>query len=194
MLAGLCIGMLLAPVRYSLWWDAICSVGGVVAILYGLTALARAGAPNVSLTLLRVVRIVLLVAYFGWYGWSLLLLAVDKSGDLGHCQDFVDAAVQTKVVPQSVSSTGQPAVFCSIAEYGILRSSYQAIETYGVPRDQQYKVLMALTAAHHRMNGTAVQVVFYEKENWQIQTAADGKTVIGGSRGPEKILRVAVIR
>jgi len=40
----------------------------------------------------------------------------------------------------------------------------------------------------------AVQVVFYDRENWQVQTAADDKTVIGGTRGPEKIQRVTVIR
>lgn len=80
-----------------------------------------------------------------------------------------------------------------MADYGILRSSYQVIETYGVPRDQQGKVLAAVTAAYHRVNGAAVQAAFYDRENWQVQTARDGR-VIGGSRGPEKIQRVAVIR
>jgi hypothetical protein len=203
-LAGLCIGTLLPPVRYSLWWDAVCSVGGVVAILYGFMAMVRACAPNVSLILLRVVRYVLLAGYIGWYLLSFLTLAFNKSGDFGHCQDFRDAAVQTKVIPQSVSSIGQPDVFCSAEEYGIFRSRYQVIETYGVPRDQQDKVLMALTTAHHHVNGTAVQVVFYQRENWRVGGPynADGTlankdgTVIPGSatRGPEKIQRVAVVR
>ena len=180
--------------RYSIWWDAVFTLGGVVAILYGFMAMVRACAPNVSLTLLQVLRTVLLVSYIGWGLFSFLALAFQKSGDLGHCQDFIDAAVHTNAVPQSVSSPGQPAAFCSIAEYGILRSRYQVIETYGVPRDQQQEVLTALTTAHRRLNGAAVQLVFYERENWQVQTAADNKTVIGGTRGPEKIQRVAVIR
>jgi hypothetical protein len=190
--------------RYSIWWDAVCTIGGVVAILYGFTAMVRARAPNVSLTLLRVIRTVLLVSYIGWGLFSFLALAVRKSGDLGHCQDFVDAAVHTNAVPQSVSSPGQPAVFCSVAVYGILRSRYQVMETYGVPRDQQQKVLAALTIAHHRVNGAAVQVVFYQRENWRVGGPynADGTlankdgTVIPGSatRGPEKIERVSVIR
>jgi len=192
-LAGLCIGTLLPPLRRSIWWDAVCSVGGVVAILWGLAAIARACALNVSPAVFRVVRNALLVSYIAWYLFSFLLSVGDKTGN-GHCQDFWDAVVQTNVVPQSVSSPRQPAVFCSEAEYGIFRSRYQLLWTYGVPRDQQHKVLAAVTTARHRANGVAVQVVFYERENWQVQTAADDKTVIGGSRGPEKIQRVAVIR
>jgi hypothetical protein len=190
--------------RYSIWWDAVCTIGGVVAILYGFMAVVRACAPNLSLTLLRVIRTVLLVGYIGWGLFSFLALAVQKSGDLGHCQDLIDAAVHTNAVPQSVSSPGQPAVFCSVAAYGILRSRYQVIETYGVPRDQQQKVLTALTIAHHRVNGAAVQVVFYQQENWRVGGPynADGTlankdgTVIPGSatRGPEKIEKVSVIR
>ncbi len=194
LLAGLCIGTLLPPMRYSIWWDAVCTIGGVVAILYGATAIVRAYAPNLSQTLLRVVRGVLFAAFIGWYLFSFLGSAVQKSNDLGHCQDFADAAVQTNVIPQSVSSPGQPDVFCGIAHYGILQSPYQVVVIYGVPRGQQDRVLTALTTAHHRVNGTAVQVVFYEKENWQVWTAADDKTVIGGTRGPEKIQRVALIR
>ena len=193
-LVGLCIGTLLPPMRYSIWWDAMCAFGGVIAILYGAMAIVRAYAPNLSLTLLRVVRGVLFAAFIGWYLFSFLGSAVQTSNDLGHCQDFADAAVQTNVIPQSVSSPGQPDVFCGIEHYGILQSPYQVIAIYGVPRGQQDKVLIALTTTRHRVNGTAVQVVFYEKENWQIQTAADGSTVIGGSRGPEKIQKVAVIR
>jgi hypothetical protein len=203
-LAGLCVGTLLPPMRYSLWWDAVCSLGGVVGILYGFVVIVRACAPNVSLRLLRIARTVLIVSYIGWYLFSLLGLGLEWSGDLGHCQDFVDAANQTSVVSQSVSSPGQPAVFCSIAEYGILRSRYQVIETYGVPRDQQQRVLTALTVAHRRLNGAAVQLVFYQRENWRIGGPynADGTladkdgTVIPGSatRGPEKIERVSVIR
>lgn len=179
--------------RYSILWDVICALGGVVAILYGATAIVRACAPNSSLTLLRVVRRVLFGAFIGWYLFSFLASAVQKSVDLGHCHDLIDAAIQTNVIPQSVSSPGQAAAFCSMADYGILRSSYQVIETYSVPRDQQGKVLAAVTATYHRVNGAPVQVVFYDRENWQVQRARDGK-VIGGSRGPEKIQRVAVIR
>lgn len=180
--------------RYSIWWDAVCSLGGAVAILYGLTTIARSCAPKVSPTLLRVARNVLLVSYVGWYLFSFLVLAFQKSGDLGHCQDFVDALAQTNVVPESVSSPGRPAVFCLMAEYGILRSRYQVIETYSVPPFQYDKLATAVTIAHQRVNGAAVQLVFYDRENWQVQTAADGKTVIGGSRGPEKIQTVRVIR
>lgn len=190
--------------RYSIWWDAVCTLGGVVATLYGFMAMVRACAPNVSLTLLRVLAAVLLVSYIGWGLFSFLGLGFEMSGDLGHCQDLIDAAVHTNAVPQSVSSPGQPAVFCSIAEYGILRSRYQVIETYSVPRDQQQRVLTALTVAHRRLNGAAVQLVFYQRENWRVGGPynADGTpadkdgTVITGSatRGPEKIERVAVIR
>ena len=72
---------------------------------------------------------------------------------------------------QAVSSPGRPAAFCSMADYGILRSSYQVIETYSLPRDQQGEVLAAVTAAYHRVNRAPVQVVFYDRENWQVQTA-----------------------
>ena len=118
--------------RCNIWWDAVCSVGGAVAILWGLVAIVRACAPNVSFTVLRIVRNVLLVSYIGWYCFSYLLSVGNKTGKLGHCQDFWDAIVQTNVVPQSVSSPGQPAVFCSEAEYGIFRSRYQLVWTYGV--------------------------------------------------------------
>jgi hypothetical protein len=203
-LAGLCIGTLLPPMRYSIWWDAVCTLGGVVAILYGFMAMVRACAPNMSLTLLRVLAAVLLVSYIGWGLFSFLGRRFENSNDLGHCRDFMDAAVQTNVIPQSASSPGQPDVSCEIADYGILRSRYQVIVIYGVPRHLQDKVLMALTTAYHRLNGTSVQVVFYEKENWRIGGPynADGTladkdgTVIPGSatRGPEKIERVSVIR
>jgi hypothetical protein len=184
-LAGLCVGMLLPPMRYSIWWDAACSVGGVVAILWGLVAIARACASNASLTVLRVVRNVLLVGLIGWYLFSFLLSVGDKTGS-GHCLVFRDAVVQTSVVPQSVSSPGQPAAFCSEAEYGILRSHYESVSTYGVPRDQQHKVITAVIAAHSRANGAPVQLIFYDRENWQVETASDGKSVVWSSRGPEE--------
>jgi hypothetical protein len=58
----------------------------------------------------------------------------------------------------------------------------------------QQTVLTALTTAHRRVNGPAVQLVFYERKNWQVWTAADDRTVVGGTRGPEKIHSVALIR
>jgi hypothetical protein len=202
--AGLCVGTLLPPMRYSLWRDAVCSLGGVVGILYGFVIIVRACAPNVSLRLLRIVRTVLVVSCFGWYLFSSLGLGLEWSGDYGHCQDLVAAVVQTNVVPQSVSSPGQPAVFCQKAEYGILRSRYQVLQIYSVPMDAQNIVLAAVSSARHRLNSERVQVVFYQRENWRIGgpynadgTLADkGGTIIPGSatRGPEKIERVSVIR
>jgi hypothetical protein len=179
--------------HYGIWWDTICSLGDAVGILSGVMILARSLRPYVSTTRSMVLASALLIAFIGWYPWSALVLAVQKSGDLGHCQDFVDAAVQTNVVPQSVSAPGQPAVFCEIAEYGILRSRYQVVGIYSVPRDQQREVLTALTTAHQHVNGAPVQVLFYERENWQTWTSKDGRFT-GGSRGPEKIQRVAVLR
>jgi hypothetical protein len=203
-LAGLCVGTLLPSMRYSLWWDAVCSLGGVVGILYGFVLIVRACAPNVSLRLLRIVSTVLLVSYLGWSLFLFLGLGLEWSGDFGHCQDLVAAAVQTNVVPQSVSAPGEPAVFCQKAEYGILRSRYQVLEIYSVPMDAQNIVLAALARARHRLNSEGVQVVFYQRENWRIGgpynadgTLADkGGTIIPGSatRGPEKIERVSVIR
>jgi hypothetical protein len=190
--------------RYSILWDAVCTIGGVVAILYGFMAIVRACAPNVSLRLLRIVLTVLLVSYIGWYLFLFLGLGLEWSGDLGHCQDFIDAAVHTNAVPQSVSSPGQPAAFCSIAEYGILRSRYQVLQIYSVPRDAQNVVLAAVSSTRHRLNSGGVQVVFYQRENWRIGGPynADGTLadkdgiVIPGSatRGPEKIERVSVLR
>jgi hypothetical protein len=203
-LAGLCVGTLLPPMRYSLWWDAVCSLGGVVGIVYGFVVIVRACTPNVSLRLLRIICTVLIVGYIGWYLFLFLALGLEWSGDLGHCQDFIDAANQTNVVPQSVSSPGQPAVFCLKAEYGILRSRYQVLQIYSVPIGAQNAVLAAVSSARHRLNSGGVQVVFYQRENWRIGgpynadgTLADkGGTFIPGSatRGPEKIERVSVIR
>jgi len=192
-LVGLCVGTLLPPTHYNIWWNALCSLGGALAILFGFMVLVRAGVPNVPRGRVRVAVIALLAAYLGWYCWASLVLAVRKSGDLGHCQDFVDAAVQTRLVPQSVSAPGRPAVFCTVMEYGVLRSDFQVVEVYGVPMDQQRKVQTAITIARHRVHGPSVQVVFYEGENWQTWTSKDG-SVSGGSRGPEKIQRIVVVR
>jgi hypothetical protein len=202
-LAGLCVGTLLPPMRYSLWWDAVCSLGGVFGILSGFVIIVRACAPKVPLGLLRIVSIVLLVSYIGWCLFLFLALGLEWP-DLGHCQDFINAANQTKVIPQSISSPGQPAVFCQEAEYGIFRSRYQVLQIYSVPRDAQNVVLAAVRSALQRLKSQPVQVVFYQRENWRIGgpynadgTLADkGGTIIPGSatRGPEKIERVSVIR
>jgi hypothetical protein len=145
-----------------------------------------------------------IVSYVGWYSPQVLLFGISESDDYGRCQDLVVAVVQTNVVPQSVSRPGQPAVFCSNAEYGILRSRYQVLQIYSVPMDAQNVVLAAVSSTHQRLNGEGVQVVFYQRENWRIGAPynADGTladkdgTVVPGSatRGPEKIERVSVIR
>ncbi len=201
---GLCAGTLLAPMRYGLWWDVFCSCGGSIMVVVGLLATVKACAPNLSTTLLRILCGALIVSYVGWYSPQVLLFGISESDGYGRCQDLVAAVVQTNVVPQSVSRPGQPAVFCSNAEYGILRSRYQVLQIYSVPMDAQNVVLAAVSSTRHRLNGEGVQVVFYQRENWRIGGPynADGTladkdgTVIPGSatRGPEKIERVSVIR
>jgi Na+/pantothenate symporter len=69
---GLCVGTLLAPMRYGLWWDVLCSCGSFIAVIVGLLTTVKACAPNLSTTLLRIVCVALIVSYVGWYFLKIL--------------------------------------------------------------------------------------------------------------------------
>jgi len=190
---GFAVGTWLAPIRPNLWWDAICSCGAVAAIVLGTLMVLQASVPTFPSAALQVIATASILLYFGWYALTVAVLAFHSSGSWGHCDDLRQPAIQTGLIPQSVSQPNLPSVFCLVAEYGIFRSHYQVLEIYGVPRQGQATVLEAVRNTRLRLQTEPVQVLFYDRENWR--TWSNPKNgASGGSRGPETVQRVVVIR
>ena len=106
---------------------------------------------------------------------------------------LTQAATNAAVIPQSVSDPKRVGVFASSAWYGMFFTRFDVISIYGVTgRESQDRILQTF-GDYHRIHSTRpLHVQFYERENWSTWQGANG--VSGGRRGPEKVVRCAVIR
>jgi len=111
---------------------------------------------------------------------------------LSECAGLDQAASITNVIPESKVRPGFPAVGCAVERRGIFLSYYNDILVYGVtdPAAQQ-SVLDGIDQHYRQAHTHPVQVMFFERENWTVRQGRNGATF--GSRGPEKLIRVANI-
>jgi hypothetical protein len=111
---------------------------------------------------------------------------------LGECPGLDQAASSSNVIPPSKVRPGHAAVGCGVERRGILLSFYNDMSVYGVtdPEAQQ-RVLERVTEQYQQAHTHPVQVMFYEEENWSVRQGKSGVTF--GSRGPEKLIRIASV-
>jgi len=110
---------------------------------------------------------------------------------LGECPGLDQAASRSNVIPASKVWPGHAAVGCGVERRGILLSFYNDMSVYGVTDAAAQQRVLERIAEHYRQAHThPVQVMFYEEENWSVR---QGKNGTFGSRGPEKLIRVASV-
>jgi hypothetical protein len=144
-------------------------------------------------TALLAIGIICATIYSLVYVFTLMLLFVASRGDYGHCDQMIQTAAASGRVPPSAFDPTRPAGFCMVANYGLFRTRYQILGVYGVTdRNAQDAILGGLKQLRHDENTEAIQVLFYEKENVKILRSVKNGTN-GGTRGPEILLRTAVV-
>jgi len=111
---------------------------------------------------------------------------------LGECPGLDQAASSSHVIPMSNVRPGQAAVGCAVERRGIFLAFYNDMSVYGVTDTAaQEHVLETIAEHYHQAHTHPVRVMFYEQENWSVR---DGKNGVSfGSRGPEKLIRVASV-
>jgi hypothetical protein len=123
------------------------------------------------------------------FGTQFIATGADR---LGECSGLDQAASSSNVIPESKVRPGQPAVGCAVERRGMFLSYYNDIFVYGVTDAAEQQRVLEGVAEHFRQAHThPVQVMFYEKENWSVRRGKNGATF--GSRGPEKLIRVASV-
>jgi hypothetical protein len=111
---------------------------------------------------------------------------------LGECPGLDEAASSSNVIPVSKVRPGHAAVGCGVERRGILLSFYNDMSVYGVTDPAAQQRVLERVAEHYRQAHThPVQVMFYEEVNWSVRQGKVGMTF--GSRGPEKLIRVASV-
>jgi len=111
---------------------------------------------------------------------------------LGECPGLDQAASSSHVIPMSKVRPGYLAVGCGVERRGIFLAFYNDMSVYGVTDKAAQEHVLESIAAHYRQAHThPVRVMFYEEENWSVRQGKNGVTF--GSRGPEKLLRVASV-
>ena len=69
---------------------------------------------------------------------------------------------------------------------------FDVVYIYGVTdMEAQNRILKQFAEYHHANRTRSIRVRFLEKENWTTWNYPGGAS--GGSRGPEKVIRLAVI-
>jgi len=133
------------------------------------------------------------IVFAALYAYFYFVATTAGADDVFKCKAMVNSVVSAVRVPESVSSPGQPAVFCDREIGDLLLRPIEHIRVYGImdSKDQD-AVLNAVELARVKLNVRRVLVEFYEKENWK--TWADASTGNrGGQRGPETPIRRAVV-
>jgi hypothetical protein len=133
--------------------------------------------------------IVFVIAYAYFY----FVATTTGADDLFNCKAAVTSIVSAVHIPESISSPGQPAVFCNKEADGLLLRPVEHIRIYGVvdPKEQA-AVLNAIEKVPAKINARRIVVEFYERENWK--TWSDASTGNrGGERGPETPIRRSLI-
>jgi hypothetical protein len=123
------------------------------------------------------------------FGMQFVASGADR---LGECPRLDQAAASSNVIPESKVTPGRPAVGCGVQRRGIFLSSYNDIAVFGVTDSgEQQRVLDEVAEQLRQAHTHPVQVMFYEKENWSVHKLENGRTL--GSRGPQKLIRIANI-
>jgi hypothetical protein len=162
-------------------------------VLAGLVLVVHAWWPPLSNLGLLALAAVLVSIYSLVYVFLLGLLFLGSQGDYGHCQEMIQTVVVTAPIPASAFRPTEPAIFCREGNYGLFGTRHQILEVYGTAdRAKQDAILAKLDQAKPSENTEAIQVLFYEKENvlfWK----KDRGGANGGTRGPESLIRIAVV-
>lgn len=106
---------------------------------------------------------------------------------------LTQAATTVAVIPQSVSVPKRVGVFGVSARYGMFFTRFDVVRVYGVTQKESQDRILQQFGEYHRTHRTRpLHVQFYERENWTTWEGSNG--VSGGARGPERMVRCAVIR
>lgn len=135
------------------------------------------------------VLVALCIVFVAAYTYLYFVATTTGADDLFNCKAAVNSIVSAVHIPESISSPGQPAVFCNKEVDGLLLRPVEHIRIYGVvdPKEQD-AVLNAVEKRPAKMNAGRIVVEFYERENWKTWTdASTGNR--GGERGPETPIR-----
>lgn len=112
----------------------------------------------------------------------------------GELEALTQAATNVAAIPQSVSVPGRVGVFGDSARNeGIFLTRFDVVSVYGVTQKESQDRILQQFGAYYRIHRTRpLHVQFYERENWTTWKGSNG--VSGGARGPEQLVRCAVIR
>ena len=128
--------------------------------------------------------------------YSLLFFAVQfaqtGADRFGECPGLSQAVSSTQVIPTSKVFPGNAEIGCGVERRGMFLALYNDMSIYGVTDPvAQEQVLKRITEHYRQAHTHSVRVRFYEDENWSVQQGRNG--VAFGSRGPEKLIRVASV-
>jgi hypothetical protein len=131
-----------------------------------------------------------LVVYCSFY----ILIHLSDGGAFDNCDQNIQAASVDGLVGQSISAPGRAAAFCNSGRFGVFLTRYDVIMLYGIKvKAEQNRVIQALIYSRAQgQRARPIRVYFYEKENW-VTWKNESNGASGGSRGPETLLRVAVL-
>src|ERR1700690_960906 len=162
-------------------------------VLAGMLLGVRVLWPQMTPTALLAIGIICATIYCLVYVFTLGLLFVSSRGDYGHCEQMIHGVAATASIPPSAFDPAHPAAFCLEGNYGLFRTRYQILQIYGVAeRKTQDAILVSLNRVRQAENTESIQVLFYERENVHLWHN-DKNGASGGTRGPEILLRTAVV-
>jgi hypothetical protein len=123
-----------------------------------------------------------LAIHIGDKGWS----------DNGRA--LIEAAATGGAVPMSLVEVGRPAAFWDSGRFGVFLTRYDIVVIYGVVGRSEQEELTKRLLISRTLEKTPrpIRVYFYERENWTTWKN-EATRASGGHRGPERLLRVAVL-
>ncbi len=128
------------------------------------------------------------------YGYFYLISTATSGEDVLACKAITDPVIAEHGIPESVSASGRPAIFCDLEVRGFFLKPFEHISIYGVTdKEQQDSILRTLEHFRPQSKARRMVVDFYEKENWKTwSNPATGNR--GGEGGPETPIRTIVIK
>ena len=135
--------------------------------------------------------IVLLVYFYAYFN-----AMTTGDVDLAGCHALEEAVTARVTIPMSVSSPGQPGIFCDRAVRLPLLTQYEKVYVYGVTETAEQDAILGAVrefqgtqqGKQHGEQHGKILVEFFLKENWQAWSdPASGRS--GGKRGPETAMR-----
>jgi hypothetical protein len=183
------------PNYFGGWGDIILPIVAfaltLLAVVFFGLSLVQTGI-RANFMLASVISLPLVVLYGGYY----LTFQFFQTGSdrYGQCGVLMEAAALSHDIPGSHALPGTPAVGCAGERRGMLLWPSTSLVIYGVTDSvAQQRVIENIRDYQERDSLFPVWVMFYEKENWTARRkSATGAN--GGKRGPEKLLRVVVVR